>query len=179
MKEVKIVGAGLSGMTAAVVLAGEGYKVTVFDAGDDVGGSPDFHPSVHTTPAQLSQLWDYVGIDLQNDFVQCNPYPMFYYNKKLLKLPPYIKHNTAYCIERGAKPTSIDSHLFAMAMDAGVRFEFGRKVDLEKIGPETIVATGLYPEGYKKMGIPCRQIYVTWSKGEVADKTSSTGVIYL
>ncbi|TFG37417.1 MAG: FAD-binding protein [Syntrophobacterales bacterium] len=179
MQEVKIVGAGLSGMTAAVVLAREGYKVTVFDAGQNVGGSPDFHPSVHTTPAQLPQLWDYVGLNLEDDFVKCNPYPMFYYNKRFLKLPPYIKHNTAYCIERGARPTSIDNHLFAMAQEAGVRFEFGRKLDLEKLGSKTIVATGLYPEGYKKMGISHRRIYVTWSKGEMADQTSSTGVIYL
>lgn len=179
MEEVKIVGAGLSGMTAAVVLAKEGYKVTVFDAGQDVGGSPEFHPSVHTTPAQLTQLWDYVGINLWDDFVRCNPYPVFCYNKKLLKLPPYIKHNTAYCIERGARPTSIDSHLFAMAKDAGVRFEFGEKLDLEKLGSGTIVATGLYPEGYKTMGIQYRRIYVTWSNREMADQTSSTGVIYL
>ncbi|MDR1659657.1 MAG: FAD-dependent oxidoreductase [Desulfovibrio sp.] len=38
-KKVAVVGAGMSGLSAAWFLAGKGYKVTVFDAGNALGGS--------------------------------------------------------------------------------------------------------------------------------------------
>ncbi len=178
MESVRIVGAGLSGMTAAVLLAREGYEVVVMDDQKGIGGSPSVHPSVHTTPAQLPELWDYVGLNLQEDFKRCNPYPRFYYNKKLIKLPPYTRYNVAYCVERGTRPTSIDSRLFGMARELGVRFEFGTRIDLANLKAGTIVATGLDPEGYEQLGIPYRRIYVSWSHREIADQTA-TGSIYM
>jgi flavin-dependent dehydrogenase len=178
MESVRIVGAGLSGMTAAVLLAREGYKVVVMDDQKGIGGSPSVHPSVHTTPAQLPELWDYVGLNLQKDFNRCNPYPRFYYNKKLMKLPPYAKYNVAFCVERGSRPTSIDSRLFEMARELGVTFEFETRIDLANLKAGTIVATGLYPEGYEQLGIPYRRIYVSWSHREITDQTA-TGSIYM
>ena len=37
MKEIKILGAGLSGLTAAINLAKEGYRVDVYEKNKDVG----------------------------------------------------------------------------------------------------------------------------------------------
>jgi phytoene dehydrogenase-like protein len=37
MKEMKILGAGLSGLTAAINLAKEGYRVDVYEKYKDVG----------------------------------------------------------------------------------------------------------------------------------------------
>lgn len=37
-KEIKIAGAGISGLTSAIVLAKAGYKVKVFEKNNDVGG---------------------------------------------------------------------------------------------------------------------------------------------
>jgi hypothetical protein len=178
MKNVEIFGAGLSGLTAGIALAREGYRVVVFDAQNSIGGSPAFHPSVHTTPAQLDELMNYVGIDLRKDFVKTDPYPTFYYRKTPLKFPPYTEHNTAYCIERGSRATSIDNHLFAIAREAGVGFEFKRKIDFSAVKPDTIVATGLAPEMYESLGVPFRMIYGMWSWREIKDETA-TGSIFM
>ena len=178
MKEVHIVGAGLSGMTAGILLAREGYRVIIFDAQKGIGGSPLLHPSVHTTPAQITELTKYVGLDLTENLVKCDPYPIFYYKNKVLKFPAYVKHNTAYCIERGPRPTSIDSHLFKLARDTDVEFEFGKRVDFQKLKPGTIVATGLDPKGYEDLGVSSRTIYGSWSFREIEDK-SATGNIYM
>ena len=37
MKEAKIIGAGLSGLTASIILAQRGYKVDVYEKNKDVG----------------------------------------------------------------------------------------------------------------------------------------------
>jgi len=175
---VHIVGAGLSGLTAAVLLAREGVQVTVYDNQDGIGGSPKFHPSVHTTPVQLSELEEYVGFDLHNLFTRCDPYPRFYYKTKQLTLPPYTAHNNAYCVERGLRETSIDNHLYRMAREDGVRFEFNSRIDLQQLEETTIVATGMYPGHYERLGLPSRRIYVTWSHREIDDQ-STTGNIYM
>jgi flavin-dependent dehydrogenase len=178
MKDINIVGAGLSGMTAGILLAREGYKVNITESEKGIGGSPKLHPSVHTTPCQLPELLEYVGIDLKEAFIKCDPYPIFYSKKKVLKFPAYVNHNTAYCIERGPRPTSIDNHLFRIAKDAGVNFEFGKRVDFSNLKPGTIVATGLNPEGYEKLGVAHLKIHGWWSFREIADK-NATGNIYM
>ncbi|MCI0482868.1 MAG: hypothetical protein L0213_14915, partial [Candidatus Dadabacteria bacterium] len=124
------------------------------------------------------ELISYIGIDVTSDFSKSDPYPVFYYNTKPLKFPPYVAHNTAYCIERGPRPTSIDSHLYAIAKELGVRFEFGQKIDFSKLAPGTIIATGLDPATYKRLGISTRIIYGSWSFREI-DKKNATGAIYM
>ena len=176
--DIHIYGAGLAGMTAAIALAREGIRAVVHDEQKNVGGSPALHPSVHTTPAQLDELVDYTGIDLRNDFIRTDPYPTFYYGKKLLLFPPYARHNTAYCVERGPRATSIDNHLFAIACDEGVDFEFGVKIDLSKVPPRTIVATGLSPELYERLNIPCTMIHGRWTHREIEDQRA-TGNIFM
>ena len=175
---ISIIGAGLSGMTAGIVLAQNGHRVIITDVQKAIGGASSLHPSVHTTPAQMERLWDYVGIDLKDDFVKCDPYPVFYYNKRPLKFPPYVRHNTAYCIERGPRKTSIDNHLYKIAIDTGVEFDFGRKIDFSRLRAGTIVATGLDPKGYENLGIKYRKIFGLWSFREIEDK-SATGAIYM
>jgi flavin-dependent dehydrogenase len=178
MKEVTIVGAGLSGMVCGIILSRKGRRVIMYDAQKGIGGSPSLHPSVHTTPAQIPALWDYVGLNLEKDFARCDPYPTFYYGKNVLKFPAYVDHNTAYCIERGPRPTSIDNHVFEIATDSGVQFEFGKRVDFTKLKPNTVIATGLDPRGYERLGIDHRKIYGRWSYREIEDK-SATGAIYM
>ena len=44
-KETVILGAGLSGMVAAIVLAKEGRKVKIIEGAKEIGGDMGFHPS--------------------------------------------------------------------------------------------------------------------------------------
>ncbi len=171
-KQIQVIGAGLSGMVAAIVLAKEGYAVTVVEGQKAIGGSASLHPSVHGTPIQIKELTKYVGIDLSADFKKTAQYPRFFHKTKLITMPPYTQYNTAYCIERGPRPTSIDNHLYKLAKEAGVKFEFGNRVDIRKLAPGTIVATGLDTKEYEILGIPSETLYGWWSFKEVPDKTS-------
>ena len=178
IKHIRIIGAGLSGMVAGISLAREGFRVTIYDAQKKIGGSPLLHPSVHTTPAQLPELCAYTGIDFTGAFVPCDPYPVFYNKTRRLTFPPYVKYNRAYCIERGPRPSSIDTILYNIAVKERVRFEFGRKADFPALGPGTIVATGLDAAGYGAFGIPRRFVYGAWS-ARVIDDRRATGNIYM
>jgi len=177
-RTVEIIGAGLSGMTAGINLAREGYQVTILDAQKQIGGSPAMHPSVHTTPAQLPELIEYIGIDVSDHFVRCDPYPVFHYNTKILKFPDYVVHNSAYSIERGPRESSIDHFLYRLAKEAGVSFSFGERVDVSDLSPGTIVATGLDPASFKKLGVASRDLYGVWSWRETDDR-SSTALVYM
>ena len=163
MKEVRIIGAGLSGLTAGIILARDGHKVIIYDRQKGIGGSPNIHPSVHTTPAQLKELIEYTGINFTGQFVKSDPYPVFYYGKSRLTMPPYVRLNTAYCIERGARPSSMDNFLFTEAKNAGVEFEFDRNTNFSTLPDGTIMATGLDTHAYEKLGIPFKKVHGSWS----------------
>ena len=123
--EVRIYGAGLSGMVAGINLARQGYRVVIFDRESGIGGSHDVHPSVHTKPLQPKETWDYIGLHLSEYFVATDTYPAFWYNSRLIKLPPYVNNTKAYDLERGLRHSSIDNHLYRLSVDAGVEFRFG------------------------------------------------------
>jgi hypothetical protein len=170
-KQIQIVGAGLSGLTAAVILAREGHTVTVLDAQKGIGGSPSLHPSVHGTPVQIKELMAYTGIDFTPSFRKTPQYPRFYNKTKLITMPPYTQYNDAYCIERGPRPSSIDNYLYKLAKDAGVKFEFGQRVDIKKAAPGTIVATGLSRKEYEDLGIAAERLWGWWSYKEIPERT--------
>ena len=50
MPKRTVVGAGLSGMVAAIDLARQGDEVLVLGKEKAIGGSPAYHPSLHATP---------------------------------------------------------------------------------------------------------------------------------
>lgn len=177
-KEVTIIGAGLAGMTAAIILAKRGYRAIIKESYREIGGSPALHPSVHTTPAQLDELWNYIGFRVDGGFVACDPYPALFLKNKKLTLPAYVRHNRAYCVERGPRPSSMDSILFALAKKSGVKFDFGCRVDIARLRDNTIIATGLAPELYGYFGIQHRHVYGFWSTRNVADP-GATGNIYM
>ena len=105
-REIAVYGAGLAGMVAAINLARAGRAVTVYDREPGIGGSPEVHPSIHTTPLQPRETWDYIGIDLSDCFIQTPRHPRWWYNSKELVLPPYVKNLKSYSVERGARTVS-------------------------------------------------------------------------
>lgn len=181
MKDVSIYGAGLAGLVAAVNLAREGLNVTIYEREDEIGGSKDLHPSVHSTPMQPKETWDYIGIDLSSHFVKTDAYPNMWYNRKRLTLPPYVHNMSVYNVERGARPSSVDVRLFEIAQDEGVDFEFGRALtpdELAQAPPGSIIATGLYKAVYDLVGVKNSLTYgymalSNWEKGKTG------GAIYM
>jgi hypothetical protein len=148
--KVHILGAGLSGLVAAVNVARAGREVLVIEGAKRLGGMGGLHPSVHTTPIDPAWMSEQVGIDLKPAFHPIQNFLMGI-NEKTFRLNPAQMH----AVERGARGASIDSLLYNLALAAGVRFEFGTRLkDLRSLPKGSIVATGLLPEMYDYLQIP-------------------------
>jgi flavin-dependent dehydrogenase len=149
-----VVGAGLAGMVAAINLAKAGYEVTVLEAEARIGGSKQLHPSLHITPINKKKVWEYIGIDLDDCFVAPKKFRMYLGDLGLDIFPDDMS-----TVERGPRPSSVDTRLHELAVEAGVSFEFGHRVDrLEDLPPDTIIATGLDPRMFENLGLPYRDI---------------------
>lgn len=154
-RTIHILGAGLSGLSAAVNLAREGRDVRVLEKEARIGGSPRFHPSLHVTPACLDDLCGAVGIDVRRAFRPVSLLRSFIRTHKF-----DIDPTDLYIVERGSRPESIDTILYQEALKAGVGFEFGRELrDPDELPPGSIIATGLAPNMYERLDIPTIGIY--------------------
>ncbi len=59
-----VVGAGLAGLTAAITCARAGHDVRVLEKYERVGGAPDHHPSVDSTPMRPELMGELLGLEL-------------------------------------------------------------------------------------------------------------------
>ncbi len=164
-KEALIIGAGMSGMVAALNLAGEGYRVIVREAEESYGGARIYNPSTHVTPIDPVKTSQYIGIDVSPVFHKVNKCPAFFHHTEI-QFPVY----SVYGVERGDRPGSLDTLLYRRCLDAGVEFEFSSPLVEEEIGrlkPGTIIACGLIPKAYKMLGIPFITVSMWLSRGEI------------
>jgi flavin-dependent dehydrogenase len=138
---IDIVGAGPSGLTAAIVLARHGYPVRVFEMAADVGHrlNGDFQGLENWSTEQdiADQL---VACGLEINFL-CEPYyggticaPGISPAEILSDRPIF------YLVKRGAFPDSLDIGLKEQALAAGVEIIFNRRCDFN--GGKGIVGTG-------------------------------------
>lgn len=149
-----VLGAGLSGMVAAINLAREGEEVLVLDQAKAIGGSTNFHPSVHITMLNHPLLWEYSRVNLDSGFVPLESYDISFGGELFAMNPSCL-----YVVERGHRPKTLDNMLYKMALEAGVKFEFGVKISrAEELREMSIVATGLHPEMYEVLSIPYKHI---------------------
>lgn len=138
MDRVRILGAGLSGLSAAINLAIEGYDVHVYERNKDVGQR--FFGDL-----QGLENWSEKE-DILHEFKQMNidiNFKTHPFNKmSALNSNKISKINTIrplfYLVKRGNMPESMDLGLKQQAIDAGVNFHFNT-TSIEK--PD-IIATG-------------------------------------
>ncbi|WP_110113227.1 phytoene desaturase family protein [Bacillus sp. CGMCC 1.16541] len=91
MKKVVIVGAGLGGLAAGIVLAKSGFHVTIFEQNDHVGGKMmpvqlgdypfDFGPNTITMPAVFRRVFEEAGEKLEDylDLIKLEHHTNNYY----------------------------------------------------------------------------------------------------
>lgn len=170
-KDILVVGAGPAGLAAAINLKREGFNVIVQEKQARVGGEPGWHPSVHTTPVADPALYDYIGIDCREAFVDSNDvYKVFVKGREVPGMKSLFAKDGMSNVERGSRPTSLDSILFRIAEKEGVNFEFGRpfkEEDLAKAPKGTILATGLTPGMYDWLGIERTVFAGYWAYQEI------------
>lgn len=81
-KNIIVIGAGLGGLSAAISLATQGHRVTIFEKNGKVGGklnllqregfSFDMGPSIFTLPQLFKRLWEAAGKKME-DYVKLQP----------------------------------------------------------------------------------------------------------
>jgi hypothetical protein len=193
MKQVTIVGAGLSGLVAAIILAREGYDVTVLEQKNTIGGASLQASAVSgsevcfadMTPLDIDAMSRYLGFPLSpsEETPFFNPLPSLRFRAfgRLidLTLPANVQMKM---VERGSRPSSLDTHLYRMAMDSGVRFAFGAPVltrkDFSELPPGSIVATGMFREAFNALDIPYTPAYGFFAGGPAPEGRSPFCVAY-
>jgi flavin-dependent dehydrogenase len=140
MKMIRILGAGLSGLTAAINLAKEGYEVEVFEKNDDCGKrfNGDFQGLENTTS----------NVDILNEMKSMNIKTDFFYEpfNSLQRYGPSMKKTTInsrqpmfYLVKRGSTKECLDASLKRRAIDLGVKIYFNKSMHDSKMD---IIATG-------------------------------------
>jgi len=160
MAESVVVGAGLAGLVAAINLARQGRDVVVLEREQRIGGSAIYHPSPEGSPIDIEGFKEYSGIDLE-PALHTGALAPFQVGRAIAYgeiIPVDMNAISSYMIERGPRSTSLDSYLYGIAREAGVTFEFGHALvsndDVAELPPDTIIATGLYFEGFDATRVP-------------------------
>ncbi len=137
MKQIKILGAGISGLTAAINLAKAGHDVKVFEKNSDVGRSHrlDFEGLENWT-CDIMQTLRTIGV--KTNFKNKPIYNATVYSPSFRKAEVESKDPYVYLVERGGKK-SVEYALKKQAIDAGVEFKFNMKKTAEDCD---IIATG-------------------------------------
>ena len=181
MREQVIVGAGLSGLVAAINLARDGYDVLVRERRDSVGGPAGLEGKVISigdgTPIDLERLQAYTGIDISPAAVRLKEVMIHAYGRTFAHT--FREDHKAYLVERGPRPTSLDVLLFKLAEAEGVRFQFDDTVeDFDTLPPDTIICTGFSSEAFKALDVPHLSIYGYLSLAEIEDKSARVVVYF-
>lgn len=175
---IKISGAGLSGLSAAITLAKAGLKVDVYEKNNDVGKR--FHgdlEGLENWSEKVDILDELHKMNIQINF-ECEPFStLTVTNGSNLKK---IKFKTPlfYLVKRGSFPGSLDYGLKEQAHKAGVAIHFGTTIPQEQAD---IVATG--PTSHEVAGIDKGIAFKTTMKDTAVlllnEKAAYKGYAYL
>ena len=152
MEVIGIAGAGISGLTAAIHLARNGFPVRVYERGRDVASrfKEEFQCFENwTTDEDVLIFLDKIGIS--PDFYH-RPFTEVELIDDLERKYTIRSIDRAglYIVKRGGEGDSIDQHLKREALELGVEIQFGRSPEDKEVrilgtGPESVrsVARGM------------------------------------
>lgn len=130
-KEIKIAGAGPSGLTAAIILAKNGYDVTVYEQRSKIGDrfNDDFQ-GLENWSRDEDVLNEIKSSGVEIDW-WCKPFSKgVLYDPNFRPITVNSKRPLFYLVRRGNKhPKSLDLALYEQAKNNGVGFIFNKRVD--------------------------------------------------
>lgn len=137
---IRIAGAGVSGLTAAINLAKAGRAVEVFERKPEVGSRflGDWQGLENwTTEEDVRESLHAMQLDIN---FECKAMPpLLLTDGRDLNLRCVFKRPVCYLVKRGPMEGSLDSGLKAQALAAGVQLRLGESIPLEQAD---IIATG-------------------------------------
>lgn len=139
-REIKILGAGLSGLTAAINLARSGYGVSVYEQEADCGKR--FHgdlEGIENWSSQSDVLEDLTSMNIKVNF-DCHPFFSLLLSNGYETLNFHFKRPLFYLVKRGDMEGSLDQGLKKQAIELGVKINFNSRAE----GAD-IIATGTIP----------------------------------
>jgi len=143
MKGIKILGAGLSGLTAAINLVKKGYKVDVYERNEDVGMR--FHGDIQglenwSEKEDILEELKEMNVDISFDY---DPFSkVILTNCSKIKVIN-SKRPIFYLVKRGSFPGTLDYGLKTQALKLGVDIHFQKTLCPSEVD---IVATGPNPK---------------------------------
>ncbi len=167
-RQIRILGAGISGLTSGIILAKNGYPVRIFEKRPRIGSF--LEKDVHSL-RNYSYNYDIIKKYRKLGIKISNFYPIFKqirFSSSLKSIEIYSKKKPLfYNIIRGySDERSIDVDLFNQAKKNGVEIIFDSKFDLDKKSNIDIVATGAisrkllaYGQHYKNISIEPNTLY--------------------
>lgn len=169
MKEVTIVGAGISGLVAAINLARAGHQVNILEREDRIGGMPEFRPDPAGSPFDIEGIKRFTGIDIAPAAKPLDEASLIAWGRRYRM--PLQGSIGMYMVERGSRSSSLDRLLLAEAEKLGVNVEFSHPVitqgDYARLPADTIISTGLKVEPYEALNIPYSPLYGFFARGTV------------
>ncbi len=167
-KPIDVVGAGLAGLVAAINLAREGFEVTVHERGKQLGGRPSVRPDPAGSPFQLERLTNFIGVDISGACQLNRQFSLVLWGKK--RSLAYRPGMETYMVERGARPSSLDTLLLREAERVGVRVRYGSSFDsrrqFSELPPNSIITVGLEEDGYGNLGLPIVPLSGYYARGK-------------
>ena len=149
-KEIKILGAGPAGLSAAINLAKSNFKVSVFEHQEKSGAH--FHNGwqiLENYTSKTDALDELKIMGIAPDFFYLPRSDIDFYDSRLRKYPLSGKKTFGYFLKRGPDSDSLDTALYNQAVDAGVNVHFNTKISLKEadiISGGSVHATGIAKE---------------------------------
>jgi flavin-dependent dehydrogenase len=146
--EIKILGAGIAGLTASINLAKAGFDVTVFERSQTVGRR--FHndlQGLENWSDETDALEILKNLSLKTDFWNRGFKEATIYTDLQKEFIARDADNLCYLVQRGPID-SLDESLKNQALDAGVKIIFNAKADRKECD---IIATGV--SGKRSVGL--------------------------
>lgn len=148
MKPIKILGAGISGLTAAINLAKAGYKVEVYERNKDVGMRFGGDLQGLENWSEKEDVLDMLKrMNVKINF-ECDPFSKIIFTNSVKHAERTMKKPYAYLVKRGNIIGSLDYGLKKQAVEGGVIIHFENTIaqntaDIIATGPRLEEVPGL------------------------------------